>query len=106
MKRISPCITCTRVKDPGNCENKDCRVWRQWYIERWEQLRQSFGAAMQPPAEPVGVVIGGRHYAAPHQARAYLQVDPCQQCACPKALCSTPCSLKQGWERAREIVGN
>ncbi len=105
-RRISPCMLCTRVKDPAGCENKNCKVWQVWFIERWEQLRCDVRAAMDAPVEPVGVVVGGRHYAAPHQTRAYLQKDPCQGCACPKALCLAPCNLKRGWEQAREIVDN
>ena len=36
-----PCTTCVRVKDPANCENKKCRDWSEWFLERWEAMRQS-----------------------------------------------------------------
>ena len=35
-----PCKTCTFVKDPKNCENKNCREWVQWFIDRWEAMRK------------------------------------------------------------------
>ncbi len=34
----SPCLTCTRVKNPGDCENKNCRVWSDWFLSRWSQI--------------------------------------------------------------------
>ena len=39
MSNESPCLTCTRVKDPGNCENKQCKVWREWWLKKWEEIR-------------------------------------------------------------------
>lgn len=38
----SPCKTCTRVKDPKNCENKICRDWQIWFLDRWESLREYY----------------------------------------------------------------
>lgn len=37
----SPCLTCTRVRDPKNCENKSCMDWRAWFLERWETVRRN-----------------------------------------------------------------
>ena len=34
----SPCLTCTRVKAPENCENKCCRVWQNWFLARWDRM--------------------------------------------------------------------
>ena len=34
----SPCLTCTRVKNPGDCENKCCRVWGNWFLRRWRMI--------------------------------------------------------------------
>ena len=34
-----PCLICTKVKDPENCEIKSCQEWQKWFIERWEELR-------------------------------------------------------------------
>ena len=41
MANKSPCLNCTRVKDPKNCENKNCPVWREWFIRRWEEMRKA-----------------------------------------------------------------
>lgn len=101
---LSPCISCTRVKDPRNCENKNCQYWRRWYIARWEQLRSQLRASMEQKPEPVGVSISGRTYAAPHQVQAYLEQDPCNKCLCPKDLCRIPCNLKLNWLAARKEV--
>ncbi len=38
MKEVSPCMNCSRVKDPGNCENKCCRQWSAWFMQRWSQI--------------------------------------------------------------------
>ena len=32
---ISPCEGCTRVSDPGMCENKHCKLWKAWFRRRW-----------------------------------------------------------------------
>lgn len=39
LSGISPCVTCGRVKDPENCENKHCKLWKGWFLNRWELLR-------------------------------------------------------------------
>jgi hypothetical protein len=39
MDNKSPCLTCTKVQDPKNCENKSCSEWRKWFIQAWERLR-------------------------------------------------------------------
>ena len=39
MANEYPCSTCTRVEDPKDCENKRCQTWRDWFIQRWEQMR-------------------------------------------------------------------
>lgn len=103
MKR-SPCASCSRVKDPENCENKHCSVWRQWFIDRWETLRTCARAPMEQPLEPAGVPLGGRHYSPPHRVRAYLENDPCNSCLCPKDLCQIPCRVKQTWENGKNEV--
>lgn len=96
---------CVRVPDPEQCENKNCKVWRAWFVERWEQLRQIPRQQLeQARREPVGVAIGSHHYAAPHQVRSYLAQDPCGGCLCPKDLCRTPCQVKRAWQEARARV--
>ena len=32
---VSPCLGCTRVSDPGDCENKTCKAWKAWFLRRW-----------------------------------------------------------------------
>ena len=39
MENEKPCLTCTRVKDPANCENKSCQTWREWFLKKWGELR-------------------------------------------------------------------
>jgi hypothetical protein len=102
MKKIycdpSPCIVCNRVKDPENCENKQCRVWRDWFCTRWELIHR-FPRVMMENAEltPVGVSVGGRVYPAPHQVEEYRKKNPCDSCLCPKDLCKSPCALRRQW---------
>ena len=100
--KMSPCVTCNRVMSPANCENKNCQVWRQWFISRWDQLRSYPRQQQDRAPEPVGVPLGGRHYAAPHQVQAYLKSDPCEICLCPRDLCVTPCRARMVWEEARK----
>ena len=38
-KEQSPCKTCKVVKDPSDCERKQCKAWREWFIRRWEEMR-------------------------------------------------------------------
>lgn len=42
-KMQKPCLTCTRVKDPANCESKQCKTWSDWFIKTWEQMRTRLG---------------------------------------------------------------
>ena len=39
MDNKSPCLTCTKVRDPKNCEIKGCPEWREWFIKRWNEIR-------------------------------------------------------------------
>lgn len=39
-----PCETCTRVKEPKNCENKLCQQWQLWFFERWEEINNYYKA--------------------------------------------------------------
>lgn len=38
MANEKPCLTCTRVEDPHNCENKSCPEWRKWFLKKWSEL--------------------------------------------------------------------
>ena len=61
-RKVSPCMYCTRVPDPRACENKNCMLWRSWFIERWETMRAAVRENMDAVAtEPVGAVVSGRH---------------------------------------------
>lgn len=102
--KASPCLTCTRVEDPRNCENKKCQPWRNWFVARWDAIRSSARAEMEQTPQKVGVPLDGQTYAAPHQVKKYLQEDPCDKCLCPKDLCRLPCRLKNNWEKARKDV--
>lgn len=102
---ISPCMRCTRVKDPRQCENKNCTLWRQWFVEKWDAMRAAPRLAVEhKPKVPEGVCIGGQHYALPHRVHSYLGTDPCQGCLCPRDLCVIPCRIKRNWEQARQDV--
>ncbi len=104
-KKPSPCLTCTRVADPRNCENKNCQLWRKWFLGRWEQIHNYPRVKMeQAKMQPVGVNVGGTHYAAPHQVTGYLETDPCEKCLCPKDLCTSACRVRRAWEEARQEV--
>lgn len=99
---VSPCLSCRRVKDPANCENKLCKPWRQWFLARWEMIHKFPREQMeQAELKPVGVNVGGRYYASPHQIEAYRKQDPCQACLCPKDLCTSPCRVRRIWEEGK-----
>ena len=101
----SPCARCTRVTDPRQCENKECRLWQKWFIEKWNTMRVTPRLdAERRPREVEGVCIGGKYYALPHRVNSYLQTDPCQGCLCPRDLCVIPCRVKRDWLTAREDV--
>lgn len=43
----SPCERCTRIADPENCENKNCKDWKAWFLRRWRAIHafgQRYGA--------------------------------------------------------------
>ena len=100
---VKPCLRCTRVKDPGNCENKNCKQWRGWFIDAWERARNN--PALQRELKCLNletVSIGGTHYAHPDRVREYLQEDPCKSCPLPPELCTSPCPVRRSWEEARK----
>lgn len=100
MLHKSPCFTCTRVRDPKNCENKACRVWQAWFIDRWESIRDAVRKDMcQAVLREEGVPLGGRQYASPHRVKAYLETDPCTTCPC--GPCRVPCTVRQVWNEKK-----
>jgi len=100
LYEISPCVSCARVPDPDSCENKNCQLWRKWFAARWELLHEYPRRQMDQVREPMGIAVGGRHYAAPHQVRSYLEKDPCGACSCGADICRTPCRARQNWAKA------
>ena len=98
----SPCLTCTRVRDPQNCESKVCKEWRAWFIARWEAMRANVAKSIHhAPVEEHGVPLGGRRYASPHRVQAFIKNDPCKTCYCPKDMCTRPCLLRLAWEQRK-----
>lgn len=101
----SPCLKCTRVKNPRDCEEKNCKAWRSWFIETWNAQRMQFRLAREHLAlEKEGENIGGTRYALPHRVHSYLENDPCKGCMSPRDLCRVPCKVKRSWSKAREDV--
>lgn len=103
MKCEKPCLTCTRVRDPKNCEAKTCRDWQAWFIDRWESMRENVRKQMhQSQVQEVGIPLGGHRYVSPHQADAYLKNDPCL--TCPMGRCDSPCPVKKAWVEKKEGI--
>lgn len=105
---FSPCMRCEKVADPRQCGDKDCGLWRQWYIRQWNAMRRQVKENMEQKAGgPSGCNIGGTYYETPHRVRGYLDNDPCKACKCPKELCLVPCGVKRRWLNARrEVYGS
>lgn len=101
-ENMSPCVVCSRVSDPENCTDKTCRLWQRWFLQRWEETRQTLRQMKDMPDSYAGVVVGGVRYAAPNQVRNFLENDPCGSCLCPKDLCDTPCRKRKAWENFRK----
>ena len=98
-----PCRVCYQVSDPVACENKNCKVWREWFIAKWDQRRQQLRQVMEQEPVPVqGVPLGGRQYYHPEQLRRYFEKDPCKICWLAECLCEEPCPFKKDWEDAKE----
>ena len=86
----SPCLDCTRVKDPKNCENKNCKEWQAWFIDRWESMRTYVQAQMEKEnavATPAKILT----------THPQGKEDPCDTCPFPKDMCHTPCLVKSAW---------
>lgn len=99
---INPCALCTQVKDPENCENKNCKVWQKWFLSRWELIRGYPRQAMdQTPLKPVGISLGGHIYCHPSQRIDYIKNNPCDACKCPRELCTGPCRVRRVWEEVK-----
>lgn len=99
-----PCLSCQRILDPCNCEDKSCRLWRRWFIDTWDELRMQYRLGREEPPEWEGTVIGGQRYALPHRVHSYVSNDPCDSCRCPRDLCAIPCRMKRQWLKTRSIL--
>lgn len=98
VKQDSPCLQCTRVLNPADCDNKHCAAWKKWFIQNWESIHRYPRRHMeQATLKPMGVPLGGRFYAHPHRVRAYRETNPCESC-CAKAVCSAPCKVYTIWK--------
>ena len=42
MAKQNPCLTCVRVDDPSICENKNCKLWKSWFLQRWNQMHNTY----------------------------------------------------------------
>lgn len=103
----SPCLTCTRVRDPGNCENKLCKDWQPWFIRRWDAMRKAVHDRIRStPLQEAGVPLAGQRYASPHRVREFLKMNPCGSCQSPKDLCRTPCPTRVAWDTLRNEVNH
>ena len=100
---MRPCTDCQRVRDPKNCENKACKEWQAWFIERWDAMRKQILQSPQGEGIQVQMIsVGGRKYHHPDRVRQFLSVNPCLQCPRTKGLCPAPCNTKKAWLEAKE----
>lgn len=74
-QKICPCVGCTRVPDPEKCDNKDCKLWRKWFLANWELIHGFY--LKHVPAVPR---------------------DPCESCQCPADMCFAKCPQRLAWE--------
>ena len=98
-----PCETCQRVRDPKDCENKLCREWRAWFIDRWETMRTNIkhdDCEVSIRADTVSV--GGTKYHHPDQVRKFMATNPCLHCIRSNGLCVRTCQVKKTWNEERE----
>lgn len=103
MTQLSPCLYCSRVPNPGLCDNKKCRPWQQWFSQRWESTRKQFCASMAcAQVEPAGVELGGNYYVQPERLREYLGTPPCTRCRLPGELCEAACPVLHAWMERKE----
>ena len=52
----SPCLSCTRVANPLDCENKQCKLWQKWFLARWALIHAYPRKAMdKDDRKPSGV---------------------------------------------------
>lgn len=42
MDKLYPCLNCTIVNNPKECERKGCGAWRKWWSTRWDNMRSRY----------------------------------------------------------------
>ena len=42
MANENPCLNCTMVEQPMDCDRKFCLAWQDWWIERWDAMRSRY----------------------------------------------------------------
>ena len=85
-----PCRICYQVADPAECENKHCKVWRQWFISQWDAQRKQLLQALGQSTP-----VGGRDYHHPNYLKRYLDKDPCKVCRIAQCKCTEPCPFRR-----------
>ena len=101
--RMSPCASCQRVRDSKNCENKLCKDWQAWFIDRWEAMRRGVMQAEQGQCiQSETISVGGVKYHHPDSVRQFLAEDPCLQCPRSSGLCPNPCQVRKTWDSEKE----
>lgn len=98
-----PCSTCQRVRDPKNCENKLCKEWQAWFIDRWDSMRRSIMQA--EPGQCIQgetISVGGEKYHHPDRVRQFLSEEPCLQCPRSNGFCLNPCQVRKTWDSEKE----
>ena len=60
-RRPSPCPECIRVKEPAECDNKNCKLWQRWFLAQWEQTRRDLGKALCPEKGDTHELEAGSH---------------------------------------------
>lgn len=99
----SPCLCCQRVRDPQNCENKLCKEWQAWFIDRWESMRRAIKDKVQGKGiQGEAISVGGTKYHHPERVREFLKLDPCLRCPWRDGLCPNPCDTRKVWLEAKE----
>lgn len=94
-----PCYRCSRVATPALCDNSNCAIWRRWFTRRWDEMRHACRCQMdRAETIPLGIPLGGFHYAHPHRIREYRQQDPCKKCALTP-ICAEKCKIRIRWEQ-------
>lgn len=105
MKTGKPCEVCTRVRRPEDCENKTCKEWQQWFIERWDAMRSSVLQSDAGESRMGDTIrVGGTEYHHPDQTRRFLAVNPCHKCIRAATLCAGACDTKKAWIAAKERI--